>query len=59
MIAAVVIYGTDKVLRAVWGLLPKSTVAVDVNHRGIVKLTFPKGTIAKSLGVYQPGQYVS
>lgn len=58
-IAAVVIYGIDKLLRAVWGLLPKSTTSIDVSHKGVVKLSFPKNTIPKSLGIYQPGQYVS
>jgi hypothetical protein len=55
----IVMYGVDKALRCIWGLLPKYTIGVDVRHKGIVKVAFPKNKIHQKLGLYRPGQYVS
>ena len=57
--AAVIIYGIDKLLRAVWGTLPTKTLFIDTSHEGIVSLTFPKNAVVRAMGNYRPGQYVS
>ncbi len=57
--AAAALYLLDKMLRAVWGLLPRRTVTVDVGHKGVVKLEFAKDPIGRRAGRYSPGQYVS
>ena len=58
-VVSLVVYGLDKLIRVVSGMLPSSTIDIDVRHNGIVKLTFPKGVISQSLGTYKTGQYVS
>jgi len=58
LVTAAVFYGGDKLIRCVWGLLPKKTTSVDVSVDGIVRLRFPKNQIAKALKQYQAGQYI-
>ena len=58
LLAAGIIYASDKLLRAVWGMLPRSTINIDTSHEGIMSLTFPKNAAARALSNYRPGQYV-
>lgn len=58
LVSAAVIYGGDKLVRCVWGLLPKRTTEIDVSSADVVRLKFRKNQAAVMLNRYQPGQYV-
>ena len=52
-------YAFDKLLRCVWGLLPRAAASVDTRHAGIVKLSVRKGMFASACKRPLPGGYVS
>jgi hypothetical protein len=58
LIAAVVVYGLDRLIRFAWAL-PRRTKAIDVSHKGLVKLAFQKNSAAVYLRRYDLGQFVS
>jgi len=64
MIAAVVFYGLDRVIRLFWGFWPvKAFLRIkgkqyNDKEYSIIQVSFPKNTLADFTGAYKTGQYV-
>lgn len=58
VLAALVFYALDRVIRGFWGLLPMKTTLIQVKRGDIVQVRFPKHPLARKMQLYKVGQYV-
>lgn len=57
VIAAVVLYGGDKLLRFLWMAWPNDTVLIKDKGNNVAQIVFPKNPITKRLEWHRVGQY--
>ena len=57
LIAGIVFYGVDRVLRSLWTFIPRRTLIFQPKNDGVVQVRFPKNPITEILGRHGVGQY--